>query len=121
MTEYGILDYLSGLTAYVLDEAVFKAVAFERGVLDKKPRDLSERERDLLLADILGRIYLSPGNLPSMSHQHGQFSTSTGQQAVGERETIYARMMELYRKWNDPKAAEMERPGLEWVNDVWER
>lgn len=114
MSCYGIIEYLSGLTTYVLDESLYKAVAFERQVLDKNPRDLTERERDLLLADILQKVYLSPGNIASYQRQHGQFSTSTGQQTVNNRNLIYARMMSLYRKWGDPKADECGSVAMEW-------
>lgn len=113
--EYSVIDYMSGLTAYVLDEAIFKSIALERGVLDKGAGELTQRERDLLEADILRRVYLGPETMPSFSRQHGQFSTTTGQQTIQRRERLLDRIRALYGKWDDPALDSLEQGTLTWM------
>ena len=75
MKSLGIIQYMSGLTGFILEEDVLLRIAHDRhfheGVM---ACDLSQRDRDLLLADILFTVLCSPSGLPSRSHQHGQFS-----------------------------------------------
>ena len=53
MEALSIIDYIDGLTAFVLDKAVLKRIAFDRGVLDIDPKDLTEKQKELLHADVL--------------------------------------------------------------------
>ena len=111
-----IIEYISGLTSYVLDESVIKRIAFDRDVLDKSPERLDQRQKDLLLADVLHAVWLSPESSSSFSHQHGQFSTSVGAQKVGDRQALYDMMVRLYRKWGeDDKVDSMPQSCLKWM------
>lgn len=106
---------MSGLTAFVLDDAVLKRIALDRNVADVVPEELTQKDKDLLLADILFEIYMGPNNIPSFQHQHGQFSTSIGQQTFGSKDGIYNMMMRLYRKWGDEKADLIPESSLKWT------
>ena len=57
MEALSIIDYIDGLTAFVLDKAVLKRIAFDRGVLDIDPKDLTEKQKELLHADVLFVIW----------------------------------------------------------------
>lgn len=116
MNGLGIIEYISGLTSYVLDESVIKRIAFDRNVLDKSPERLDQRQKDLLLADVLHAVWLSPESSSSFSRQHGQFSTTVGAQRVGDRQALYDMMVRLYRKWGEnDKVDSMPQSSLKWM------
>lgn len=107
---------MSGLTGFVLDEAALKRIALERNVSALTSySQLTEQMKDLLLADILYTVYLTPYNIPSFQHQHGQFSTSTGQQVIKDKDSIYSTMIALYRKWGDKKLELIPNSSLQWT------
>ena len=114
-TSFNIIEYISGLTGFVLDESVLKTIATDRGVLDvKSAGELTAKDKDLLRADVLFAVYLAPNNLPSFQHQHGQFSTSTGAQQIGDKERIYNMMRNIYRKYGDERAELIPVSSLIW-------
>lgn len=113
---FDIIDYISGLTTFVLDESVVLGIAYDRDVIDiKSYNELDERTKDLLLADILFKVYVGAANIPSFQHQHGQFSTSTGQQSVGSKEEIGKQARALYMKWGDEKMYLIPTSSLTWM------
>lgn len=112
---FSIMDYMSGLTGFVFDESVLKRIAFERGVADVVSYDeLTERDKDLILADLLMAAYHSGHNLPSFQHQHGQFSMSIGQQVIKDRDSLLAEARRLYRKW-DEDVDVLPTSSLQWM------
>ena len=114
---FDIIEYLSGLTTFVLDEAVLKRIAIDRGVYGcQLPEKLDQRLKDLLLADILYAIVLGPSNIPSLQYQHGQFSTSTGSQKIEDKEELYRTMLRLYQKWGDEKADLIPTSSMQWLD-----
>lgn len=118
MAEFNIIDYMSGLTGYVLDESVLNRIALERGVSEVDSFDaLTERDRDLLTADILLTVLQSGNTLPSFQHQHGQFSTSTGQQNIKDKDNICNMLRWYYGRWKDPKLDLVPESSLRWVNE----
>lgn len=113
--EFNIVNYMSSLTGFTLDESVFRRIAVERGVdTVENEFDLTERDRDLLTADIIYTILLSPSTIPSFQHQHGQFSVSIGQQKVNDRDYLFRLMLWLYRRWDDKFRVIPETACLEW-------
>lgn len=115
MESVGIIDYIDGLTAFVLDKAVLKRIALDRGVSDVAPQNLTQQQKDLLLADVLFVIWSGPNNTPSQSHQHGQFSTTRGSQTYGDKESIYDTMIKLYKKYGDAKLSLIPESSLSWM------
>lgn len=120
MAGFSIIRYMSSLTGYVLDDSVLERIAMERGV-DKVTdfADLTERDRDLLLADLLLVLFMLPSQTASFSKKHGSFSQVIGSQTITYKDDIYDMMMRLYRKWNDPKVETVEDMGggFGWVNE----
>lgn len=116
--EFDIIEYLSGLTNFVFDKAVLKRIAIERGV-DRVTsfRQLEQKQKDLLLADLLFTVYVSPNSSASMTQQHGAYSQTVGSQTINDKRGIYKTLVSLYKKWNDEKLeiAENSDGGLQWI------
>lgn len=118
MASFDIIRYMSSLTGYVFDDAVLERIALERNVAEVGSfAEITEKDKDLLTADLLFVLYTSPSQSASISKKHGQFSMSIGGQTITDKDGIYNLMMRLYKKWEDPKAEELEDMGggLEWM------
>ena len=118
MASFDIIRYMSSLTGYVFDDAVLERIALERNVAEVGSfADITEKDKDLLTADLLFVLCASPSHSASISKKHGQFSMSIGGQTITDKDNIFDIMMRLYTKWEDPKAEELESigGGLEWM------
>ena len=118
MASFDIIRYMSSLTGYIFDDAVLERIALERNVSDVCSfAEITEKDKDLLTADLLFVLYTSPSQSASFSKKHGQFSQSVGSQIITDKDGIFDFMMRLYKKWEDPKVEELERigGGLEWM------
>lgn len=118
MAGFDIIRYMSSLTGYVFDDAVLERIALERNVAEVGSfSEITEKDKDLLTADLLFVLYTSPSKSASISKKHGQFSMSIGGQTITDKDGIYNLMMRMYQKWKDPKAEELESigGGLEWM------
>ena len=118
MASFDIIRYMSSLTGYIFDDAVLERIALERNVAGVASfSDITEKDKDLLTADLLFVLYTSPSQSASISKKHGQFSQSVGSQTITDKDNIFDTMMRLYAKWEDPKAKELEDMGggLEWM------
>lgn len=121
MEKVNIIEYLSGLTAYVFDQAVLKRIALDRGVLDIDDcRELDKKTKDLLKADLYYVAYLSPNVWASSTHSHGSFSQTIGSQTVynEEKERLYNMFMNIYKQYEDDKLSEVSASdsNLQWLN-----
>ena len=121
MEKINIIEYLSGLTAYVFDKAVLKRIALDRGVLDVEDcSELDQKTRDLLKADLYYTAYLSPNVWASSTHSHGSFSQTIGSQTVynEEKERLYNMFMKIYKQYDDDKLSEVSTSdsNLQWLN-----
>lgn len=118
MDEFDIIEYMSGLTGFVLDKAVLKRIALDRGVSEVEDyEELDQQAKDLLLADILFVVFLSPNVMASSNMQHGSYSKSVGSQTLYTKEQIYEMMYNIYRKYEDDKLEEVVslEGTLEWL------
>lgn len=119
MAQFDIIRYISSLTGFVIDKSVCERIAMERGVDDVTSiSELSQQDKDLLLADVLFTIYVSPNSSASMTQQHGSYTQTIGSQTINTKDDIYNMFIALYRKWNDDKleAAEAMGGGLQWLD-----
>lgn len=119
--KFDIIEYLSGLTGFVFDKAVFKRIALDRGVYGVQCfSELTQRDKDLMLADLLLVAYLSPNVWASSTHAHGSFSETIGSQTVytEDKERIYNQFINIYKDYNDEKLTEVEDLGgdLQWLD-----
>lgn len=118
MDEFNIIEYLEGLTAFVFDKAVLKRVALERGVSKiTSYEDLTQKDRDLLQADLLFVIYTSPNYTASLTNQHGTYTQTIGSQRYDTKKDVYNVMIGLYEKWDDEKLGQLVSSETVWVNE----
>lgn len=109
---------MSSLTGYHFDQSVLERIALERHVQDVTSlEELTQKDRDLLLADMLFILYTSPTQTASLTKQHGPFSQTIGSQYISDKRNIYELMNKLYSKWDDPKLEDVEDTagGLSWA------
>lgn len=118
MDKFNIIEYLEGLTAFVFDKAVLKRVALERGVSKiTSYEDLTQKDRDLLQADLLFVIYTSPNYTASLTNQHGAYTQTIGSQRYDTKKDVYNVMIGLYEKWDDEKLGQLVSSETVWVNE----
>ena len=118
MASFDIIRYMSSLTGYIFDDAVLERIALERSVADVASfSEITEKDKDLLTADLLFVLYTSPSQSASFSKKHGQFSQSGGSQTRTDEHNISSLMTRLHQKWEDQRAEEVENMGggLEWM------
>lgn len=120
MAQFDIIKYLEGLTAFVFDRAVLTRIAMERDVSDVTDfKELTVKQKDLLLADLLFVIYTAPNYTASSTFQHGAYAQTVGSQRYDTKADIYNVMIGLYRKWDDDKLVDLEadKGTIVWVNE----
>ena len=75
MAQFDIIKYISSLTGFAVDKSVCERIAMERGVEDVTSiSELEQKDKDLLLADLLYTIYISPNSSASLTQQHGSYT-----------------------------------------------
>jgi hypothetical protein len=120
MDTFDIIEYLSGLTGFVFDKAVLKRIAFDRGVEEVSDyTELEQRDKDLLLADLLYTVYLSPNVWASSTQSHGSYTKTIGSQTTysEDKERLYNTFVNIYKKYSDDKLSEIESlsGNLQWL------
>jgi hypothetical protein len=119
--EFDIIEYLSGLTAFIFDKAVLKRIAYERNVTEVEDyEELDEKTKELLKADLLYTAYYSPNTWASSNLSHGSYSKTVGQQTMSAdtKERLYNTFVNIYKKYDDPRVAEINdnEGNLQWIN-----
>lgn len=117
MLDKNLLEYLSGMTSYAFDESVLNRIALDRGVMeDAMVGDLTKEQKDLIFADMLFTVWSGPNNLPSFTHQHGQFSHTIGQQTMGDKDRLLEMIRNIYKLYEDEKLELLpEESNLQWM------
>lgn len=119
MTQFDIIKYISSLTGFAVDKSVCERIAMERGVYEvTSVNELEQKDKDLLLADLLYYVYVSPNSSASMTKQHGSFTQTVGSQTINDKKGIYNTMIALYKKWDDEKLDVVENSEgcVQWLN-----
>lgn len=99
---------MSGLTGFTFDKAVLVRIAFDRGVEDVTDYDeLTEKDKDLITADLLLTAYLSPTVWASFEQSHGSYKKGIGSQTMYNKEEIYNYLYNIYKEYNDEKLQEL--------------
>ena len=101
--EFDILQYMSGLTGFTFDKAVLVRIALDRGVSEVTDYDeLTQRDKDLITADLLLTAYLSPTIWASFTQSHGSYKKGVGSQTMHNKEEILDWIRGIYEKYEDP-------------------
>lgn len=120
--QFDIIEYLSGLFAFVFDKAILKRIALERvgyinGVFFG---NLTEKQKDLMKADLMYVIYTSPNTWASSTQTHGSYTKTIGGQSLysEDRERFYNTICSIYKKYNDEKLEELQSSegSLQWLD-----
>lgn len=117
--QFDIIEYMKSLTGYSISDSVLKRIAMEREVSEVSDyKQLGQREKDLILADILFVSYTSPYQTSSHTKQHGAFSQTIGSQIITDKKSLLNMIIAYYKKWNDEKleAIESLNDGLQWLS-----
>lgn len=118
MKQFNIIRYMGSMTGFSFSEDTLERIALERGLAEVDDfAMLDQRDKDLLLADMLFVIYTTPTQTASNMKKHGAWEQSEGSQTITDKKNIYDLMMSLYRKWGDPMAETIEESqgGLQWL------
>lgn len=121
MEKVNIIEYLSGLTAYVFDKSILKRIALDRGVLDVDDCSVLEQQtKDLLKADLYYVVYTSPNVWASSTHSHGSYSQTIGSQTIynEEKERLYNVFMSIYKQYDDDMLSVVQSAdsNLQWLD-----
>lgn len=101
--EFDILQYMSGLTGFTFDKAVLTRIALKRGVNEiTEYEELSQRDEDLITADLLLTAYLSPTIWASYNQSHGSYKKGIGSQTMYNKDEILDYLRGIYELYEDP-------------------
>lgn len=115
--EFDIYKYIEGLTGFVFDKTVIERIALDRGVSEVTSYDeLTQRDKDLLLADLLYTAYCSPNMMASHTNQHGSYSKTFGAQTVN-RDELYQIFMGIYRKYDEDELLDGIGGRVKWIDE----
>lgn len=115
--EFDIYKYIEGLTGFVFDKTVIERIALDRGVSEVTSYDsLTQRDKDLLLADLLYTAYCSPNMMASHTHQHGSYSKTVGSQTIN-RDELYQIFMGIYRRYGEDELLDGIAGRVKWIDE----
>ena len=93
---------MSGLTGFTFDKAVLTRIALDRGVSNvTNYAELTQRDKDLLTADLLLAAYLSPTTWASFNQSHGSYKKGIGAQTMLNKDDILDWLRRIYRKYDE--------------------
>lgn len=118
MAEFNIVKWLKNRIGYEIATEKVEGVILERGLQDiTEYSQLTQQDRDLLLADTLFLLLTSPTQTASKSWSSGGTSLSIGAQMLTGKSEFYNMMMGIYKKYDDPKLsiAETLGGGVQWL------
>ena len=121
--KFDIIDYLSGLTAYVFDVSVLRRVAMDNGVAEvREYNELDAEQIDRCKMSLLETLVLAPSQSASQTNKHGEYQMQTGSQMLTDktREAIKAELRMLYRRYGeDERLQHLDSADttMEWITE----
>lgn len=121
--KFDIIDYLSGLTAYVFDVSVLRRVALDNGVAEvREYNELDAEQIDRCKMSLLETLVLAPSQSASQTNKHGEYQTQTGSQMLTDktREAIKAELRMLYGRYGeDERLQQLDSADttMEWITE----
>lgn len=99
---FDIIEYICGLTDYTISKSVATNIAFKRGVSDVTDyEELTQKDNDLLLADVLTSLAFRPKKTASISQSHGNYSVTVGSEEMQDIDSLLVYARTLYKRWNE--------------------
>lgn len=106
---FDVIKWLGNKLGYDIPRATLENIVMERGCDGVSDfADLSQKDKDLMIADVAFYIYTCPNQTSSITQSHGDYSYTRGAQILTDKRHLYELMMSLYRKWNDPMVITVE-------------
>ena len=121
--KFDIIDYLSGLTAYVFDVSVLRRVAMDNGVAEvREYNELDAEQIDRCKMSLLETLVLAPSQSASQTNKHGEYQMQTGSQMLTDktREAIQAELRMLYGRYGEDErlqALDSADATMEWITE----
>ena len=121
--KFDIIDYLSGLTAYIFDVSVLRRVAMDNGVAEvREYNELDAEQIDRCKMSLLETLVLAPSQSASQTNKHGEYHAQTGSQMLTDktREAIKAELRMLYRRYGeDERLQQLDSADttMEWITE----
>ena len=121
--KFDIIDYLSGLTAYIFDVSVLRRVAMDNGVAEvREYNELDAEQIDRCKMSLLETLVLAPSQSASQTNKHGEYQMQTGSQMLTDktREAIKAELRMLYRRYGeDERLQQLDSADttMEWITE----
>lgn len=119
--QFNIIKWLKNRVGYDIPTGTIENIVLERGLQDVTDfAELTQKDKDLLLADLLFYLWTCPTQTASKSWSHGDQTKSIGSQMLTDKANIYNLLMALYRKWDDPMVETVEdmSGGVQWINEL---
>jgi hypothetical protein len=117
-SNFNVVEYLGSLIGYPIPLKAVERIATERGLINVTDwTDISRRDRNLVIADMLMVLFTSPSNTGSKTRSHGDFSVTIGGTIITDKNDIYSLMMKLYENpdaeiWENLK----DVGGCQWMD-----
>lgn len=97
MADFNINSYVASLIGYPVSKEAVSRIVTERGLSDVTDwTEISRRDRNLVIADLLMVLFTSPSNTGSRTRSHGDFTTTIGGVIITDKNDLYSLMMKLY-------------------------
>lgn len=104
MAEFNIVKWLKNRIGYEVSTEKVEIIVMERGLQNVTDyAELTQKDKDLLLADVLFLLLTSATQTASKSWQSGGATMSIGAQMLTGKERFYDMMMGIYKTYDDPK------------------
>jgi len=107
-----VLEWLDSSTMYSsFTTKNFIKIAMDRGIDPESDAyaDITDRERDLLTADLIFMaVLLRPSNTASLQQSHNGFQKTIGQEQDFYQDEKIKYAIRIYKNYSDPKGEELE-------------
>ena len=107
-----VLEWLDSSTMYSsFTTKNFIKIAMDRGIDPESDAyaDITDRERDLLTADLIFMaVLLRPSNTASLQQRHNGFQKTIGQEQDFYQDEKIKYAIRIYKNYSDPKGEELE-------------
>lgn len=118
-SNFDIIKYICGITDFGISESVATDIAYKRNIINiKEYSELTEKDRDLIMADLLFSLLFKPKKTASISQSHNGFSQSIGSSEMQSLGNLLSYARSLYLKWGEsvPELLEQNTGELQWLD-----
>jgi hypothetical protein len=119
---FDIYDYVANaLTGYTFTEKQIKYIVEDRGLINvTSSSEISRRDKNLVIADLLFIIYTSPSSSGQITRQHGDYSVTIGSTQITDKDDIYKLLMAIHSNPDEELSVILSsaQGGASWINEI---